>query len=247
MLAEFPGYTVVMPPEAVAHELSYSGSHAFEMPRNLFDRLENTLSVMKLHVHGSSGNARLLKDRGIPFVVMFRDLRDVAVSHYFYVRQTPWHPEFSDYSQLGVEEGLLYFCNTLLEPFVDWIRSWARHADTDLCHTLRYEELLNDPESELAAVCHHFGLKASSDTIKEIVSRHSFEQQSGGRVRGEEDTSSFYRKGISGDWRNHFSAEVEEVFQDKAGELLVDLGYEKDSDWAKMRNSNMYTQDEPVE
>ena len=41
----------------------------------------------------------------------------------------------------------------------------------------------------------------------------------GGRTQGEEASSSFYRKGIAGDWKNHFSEEDRRVFKEEAGEL----------------------------
>ncbi len=31
----------------------------------------------------------------VKYVIMYRDLRDVAVSHYYYAKQTPWHPEYT--------------------------------------------------------------------------------------------------------------------------------------------------------
>jgi hypothetical protein len=52
-----------------------------------------------------------------------------------------------------------------------------------------------------------------------------------GRKRGEEDQFSFLRKGIVGDWRNHFSAEAAVVFDAHAGSALIELGYEPDRSW----------------
>ena len=40
-----------------------------------------------------------------------------------------------------------------------------------------------------------------------------------------------YRKGIVGDWRNHFTEDHRRVFKQVAGDLLIRLGYEKDTDW----------------
>jgi len=63
------------------------------------------------------------------------------------------------------------------------------------------------------------------------VGSASFEKLSRGRERGQEDPSSFYRKGVAGDWKNHFSKEDRRVFKEEAGELLIRLGYEDDLDW----------------
>jgi hypothetical protein len=197
----------------------------------MLDTLDKTLSVLKLHVHGSQKNAKILREAGIPYVVMYRDLRDVAVSHYFYVRRTPWHPEYEDYASRNVEEGLLHFGHTLLPDFVDWMRSWRERRDPDLSIELRYEDLLANTEEEFRTVASHFRLDESSPTIQRIVAEHSFENMSDGRSRGQQDESSFVRKGVSGDWQNHFTPKLKVLYKETAGDVLVEFGYEEDTDW----------------
>jgi len=58
-----------------------------------------------------------------------------------------------------------------------------------------------------------------------------FEQVSGGRQRGEEDVHSHVRKGVSGDWRQYFTAPVKVAFKERFGDVLIACGYEKDNDW----------------
>jgi hypothetical protein len=65
-----------------------------------------------------------------------------------------------------------------------------------------------------------------------VVDEFSFERQAG-RPSGQEDRTSFLRKGVVGDWRNQFSQEAREVFDRYAGEELILLGYEKDRQWAR--------------
>ena len=59
----------------------------------------------------------------------------------------------------------------------------------------------------------------------------SFEKLSRGRTRGEEDATSFFRKGVAGDWKNTFTEGDKSIFKEAAGDLLVRLGYEKDAGW----------------
>ena len=75
------------------------------------------------------------------------------------------------------------------------------------------------------------GADSGEEAARKCVEAASFEQLSGGRSKGEEDSSSFYRKGVAGDWRNHFTEEDRRVFKEEAGELLIRLGYERDLDW----------------
>lgn len=96
---------------------------------------------------------------------------------------------------------------------------------------VRYEDLLVRPYEEVARLLAFLGADASDEVVEECVRSASFENLSGGRERGEEDPSSFYRKGVAGDWKNVFTEEDRRIFKEAAGDLLVELGYEEDDDW----------------
>ena len=100
----------------------------------------------------------------------------------------------------------------------------------DYCQ-VRYEDLLTEPLGEVGRLLDFLGADSSEEVARECVEAASFEQLSGGRSKGEEDSSSFYRKGVAGDWKNHFTQEDRRVFKEEAGELLIRLGYERDLDW----------------
>ncbi len=231
MLASYPGYQDTMIPEAVAYELETNGSHDYELPADLFSRFRKSLTVLKLHIPGSPHNVEVLRRQEIPYLVMYRDLRDVAVSHYFYVRQTPWHPEYSEYKDLSITEGIRRFGETLLPEFGSWICSWNANRDPQLSLALRYEDLLNDTQAHFQQVASHFGLDDSIETVQEIVDAHRFENVTGGRARGEQDAESFARKGIAGDWRSHFTDDLKKLYKQEIGSLLIDLGYEEGTNW----------------
>lgn len=65
----------------------------------------------------------------------------------------------------------------------------------------------------------------------QIVYRYSFERISGGRKKGQESKASHFRKGVAGDWRNHFDDAVVAHFKRRTGPLLSLLGYETGPDW----------------
>jgi hypothetical protein len=67
--------------------------------------------------------------------------------------------------------------------------------------------------------------------VEDAVRRHAFEKKAGGRRPGSEDVRSHYRKGVLGDWVNHFTPKHRRVFKERYGELLVRLGYEMGPDW----------------
>lgn len=75
--------------------------------------------------------------------------------------------------------------------------------------------------------------RLSGKQLDRIVSRHSFTRLTRGRKKGEEDVTSHYRKGEAGDWRNHFSDEIESAFKNRYQDLLETLGYESNQNWTR--------------
>lgn len=77
---------------------------------------------------------------------------------------------------------------------------------------------------------HPFEFLYTSELIS-IIEKNNFQRLAGGRSRGTEDTSSHYRKGIAGDWRNHFTADHVKSFKHTYPLLCTKLGYTKDESW----------------
>jgi len=96
---------------------------------------------------------------------------------------------------------------------------------------VRYESLVDDTAAETGRLLRFLGVETSNEVVRQCVEAARFENFSGGRQRGEEDNSSFFRKGIAGDWRNFFTEKDKQIYKEAAGDLLVKLGYEKDNDW----------------
>lgn len=74
------------------------------------------------------------------------------------------------------------------------------------------------------------GRPADRRLVELSVARNDFTLTSG-RQPGAERMDDPLRKGIVGDWRNHFTRETAEVFHRYAGHELVMLGYEPDRSW----------------
>jgi hypothetical protein len=67
--------------------------------------------------------------------------------------------------------------------------------------------------------------------ILAIAWRNRFEARTAGRNVGEENTTSHFRKGQPGDWKNHFTEEHKKFFNKLYPTLLIDLGYESSESW----------------
>lgn len=172
-------------------------------------------------------------------VVIWRDGRDVMVSYYHHLvigqeSSPPSHLawvrrelEIADPSD--VRGNLPRFIERMmtdpLSPRFTWprfVKTW--HGRPDVVET-RYEDFLVDPAAELARVVEaRTGEAPDAARITTIVERYSFAAQSG-RVSGEAATGKFLRKGVAGDWVNHFTPEAEATFERHAAAAQRTLGY----------------------
>ncbi len=64
-----------------------------------------------------------------------------------------------------------------------------------------------------------------------FVYANSFSKLTKGREQGVEDVNSHYRKGLPGDWKNHFTDGHKLFFKKNYNDLLIKLGYEQDDKW----------------
>jgi hypothetical protein len=231
MICSYPGFQPILIPDITAHEMKTGGSDDYELPGDMFDRFAEMLVLTKVHVRASAHNVEVLRKAGVRYVVLYRDLRDVAVSYYYYVRSTPWHPECAAYAGLGAPEGLLRFAATRLAAYANWVRAWHRRRDPAMSVELTYEQMLADPAAALRATARLFQLDASPGTISRIVEANRFGDRRDGRDRRPGIDTSFFRVAVAGDWRNHFTREVTARFKDVIGDFLVEFGYEKDCAW----------------
>ena len=180
--------------------------------------------------------------------VVIRDGRDATVSAYYYmlfkneinkqfgVDHYRGHLPFKDYDD--IQGNLPEFIEYL---FVEYPKkwnhfSWSQFIDSWLPHdfpVVRYEDLLTDAAGILVDISGKLtGEPITRERAEEIVEKFSFKRMSG-RKQGQENTKSFVRKGIAGDWKNHFTREACEVFDKHAGDQLITCGYEKDHEWVK--------------
>lgn len=90
---------------------------------------------------------------------------------------------------------------------------------------IRYEDLLDKPEEKLSLILQLLEARRGEPVVERCVRAGSFERLSQ-RSQGEEDASSFYRKGVAGDWKGVFTERDREIYESIAGEQLAAMGYE---------------------
>ncbi|MFG0257035.1 MAG: sulfotransferase domain-containing protein [Phycisphaerales bacterium JB043] len=186
-------------------------------------------------------------------VYLYRDGRDVMVSFFFHrmraLATMQYFGHASDVRKYDRLFGKGYDPNDargLLPRFIEhefahphaarlnWrqhAESWMRDKSKGHIGYVSYEALRHNTHEELARLVTHITAREpDSWDIDTAIEKFSMERQTG-RKPGDEDTHSFIRKGIAGDWKNHFTRESGELFNDLGGDALVDLGYETDRQW----------------
>lgn len=164
--------------------------------------------------------------------VIVRDPRDAAVSWYFSLRYS--HPAgYETVSRtrqmlrgLGKREGMALVFNDYVRDLVEIQRSWLESGSK----VFRYEDLLADQYGVFRQIFAHCGIDISDDRLRKIVSRFSFRRCTWWRL-GRENARSHLRKGVVGDWKNHFDSELKRYFKTLYGDALIRAGYEKNLEW----------------
>lgn len=167
----------------------------------------------------------------IPYFI-FRDPRDVVVSHVFYVTEMETNhvhhayyqslPNFDErlkVSILGRPDANIEFLNIAdrFKPYLDWLN----HKEVLSIH---FEDLIHNRAETLTRMMNHFLDKVPLQTSGELILA-SLESAIN------PTKSPTFRSGKTGEWKKYFKDEHKQIFKEVAGDLLIKLGYEKDSEW----------------
>lgn len=167
----------------------------------------------------------------IPYFI-FRDPRDVVVSHVFYVTEMESRhvhhayyqslPDFNarlNVSIVGRLDSNIEFPNIAgrFAPYLDWLS----HPEI---LTIHFEDLINDRSTLLTRIMDHLLARVPLQTSREQI-LDSLE------TAINPAKSPTFRSGKTGEWKKYFTDEHKKLFKDAAGELLIRLGYERTKDW----------------
>ncbi|MBN2146007.1 MAG: sulfotransferase domain-containing protein [Anaerolineales bacterium] len=168
----------------------------------------------------------------IPFFI-YRDPRDVVVSHVFYVtKMAPEHVHHRYYAEvlktfeerlttsiLGRPEVDVDFpdIGKRFEPYIGWL-------ERSEVLSQRFEDYILDQPKALAQVIEHYE-KFLPLPVPRDQMLAAFQQS----ILPEKSPT--FRSGKTGEWRKHFQEEHKALFKEVAGDLLIRLGYEKDLSW----------------
>jgi Sulfotransferase family len=155
------------------------------------------------------------------FIHIVRDGRDCAVSGWFHnLRVTP---DLTMKDHTSMDAYVLSFADSWMRDLAT-VQTFADRARGHI-RQIRYEDLVANTERSLAGIFDFLNVEVAEALMAECQSEASFATLSGGRAAGKEDRTSFFRKGVVGDWQNHLSGDLDAAFRKRAGGWLERFGY----------------------
>ena len=201
-------------------------------------------SIVRSHLMCTEEIRSILADEQCKQLFIYRDLRDVAVSHARWVLKEPQIFLHDIYTQLpnfddqlmstikGVPVGTPFGSNVsqpdIGQDFDRWI-GWVSDPDT---LAIRFEDLVGDRGGgseekrfdSILKILDHLKISMSTDEIK-----HRFSSN----MLNPAESHTFVKggKGKIGGWREFFNETHKAEFKKVAGHHLINLGYESDLQW----------------
>jgi hypothetical protein len=179
--------------------------------------------------HLSKNNMEFMRDNGWKVVVGIRDPRDQLISHYhYYTGANRSHHDGPFLCSLHPKDALCrlitgYSTDEHLRPpmslkYRDWFRQFKKAEDMGVhVKVVKYEELLTAPKTTVREIAEF--LDRDCD-VEKVIEETSFDKPHPNvpiKVK---------RRGLMGEWKDHFTEDVEQLFVSMGGNLLMEeLGY----------------------
>ncbi len=178
------------------------------------------------HMRYNEKVSKLLRKHNMPVIFTVRDPRDQVVSMTFWKLTRPEaHPE----KAAEFEANPSFFSNYLMKRIKNvtrYYKSFLAWQKDPSCHTVKFENLVGDEGGgsdsaqirEIQKIAAHCRIPLTNQKLK-YCRKNLF----GGTTT--------FRKGHIGGWKKYFTSKHKRAFKKLAGQLLIDLGYEKNFDW----------------
>lgn len=212
MLKDYTDGVTIMPPMAIWHEQFRSSGFKYRPSNWLLRILDKGNFIMKLHIDSDEKFSKRLSSMNLKTIVVYRDIRDVSISYFYYVKRTWHHFDNSALKNLSVEEGIDYFFQNRYDEYKLWIESWSSQSSEDII-LFQYEDLLKDSELCLKKALLFLDQEIDGEKLKHSLNSNSFINKSGGRKNGDANNKSFVRKGVVAEWETVFTEEQKQNFK----------------------------------
>jgi len=201
-------------------------------PQLLTSLQKNLLRSSHYHLHYNYENLELVKNEKLRLLFIYRDPRDQILSLIPYIKKLKskiakeamkyifcMDPEVLNLSEASMRTYLIHTQSKLYKIFMPW-------KDHPHCYALKFEDLVGAEGGgtreaqirEIHNIARHMGINISEKRVL-YIANNLF----GG--------TSTFRKGQIGQWKTEFTAQEKDLCKKYFGQLLIDLGYEKDFNW----------------
>lgn len=191
--------------------------------------------VITAHLFYQPNFEELLSKKNCVHFFIFRDLRDIVISEAHYLaKMNRWHrmhPYFKSLntlneqisaSILGVDQSDFPYDYPDVAKRFSKYNQWLQSSNV---FTIKYEDLISRHRREfLRKMAAHYAKNSDSNIVIENVV-HTMEKNIA------PERSHTFRRGGTGGWKATFTDDHKSQMKQKAGDLLITLGYEKNKSW----------------
>ncbi|MEN8172260.1 MAG: sulfotransferase domain-containing protein [Chloroflexota bacterium] len=184
------------------------------------------------YLHAHEPYLSLLTSAKMATIFIYRDPRDMLVSHVFYATDLyAGHGMHRYYTETltSMEQRLNAAIAGVVEPALSSVRqrydAYLGWLDCPEILSLRFEDLILDRDAALGRLLDYLAARGFEP---DLTRRQAVEAL---KARIAPQKSGTFRKGKPGNWREHFTDDNKSRFKEISGDLLIRLGYEKTNDW----------------
>ncbi|XP_069803284.1 sulfotransferase 2B1-like [Dendropsophus ebraccatus] len=169
-------------------------------------------------------------------IYVMRNPKDILVSLFYFSKMLSLYkdpktfPEFFEDFLQG---------NVLYNSWFDHVKGWMQMKDNSNFFFITYEELCKDLRNSVIKICEFLGKDLDDSQIDLVVKHSSFNVMKENKMSNytlipqdfmDQTKGSFMRKGITGDWKNHFTeAQIEhfdEVYEENMKYLNMSFSWD---------------------
>ncbi len=200
-----------------------------ENPQKVIDStvpLQRNNELFRSHLPYHPKAEAFFKKNNYKCLLMMRDPRDqlVSMSFWFVMRPNKHADKAARYAK--DPSYLKELMMNRIRHIADYYKKYLPWQKNSRFHTVKFENLVGyegggtrkKQINEIKRMGRHLGIALTDETIG-----HCVKNLFGGTYT--------FRKGQIGGWKKYFTEEHKRVFKQVAGQLLIDLGYEKDFNW----------------
>ncbi|GAB1289798.1 Sulfotransferase 1E1 [Apodemus speciosus] len=166
--------------------------------------------------------------QGFSMIYVCRNAKDVTVSYYYFLLMITSYPNPKSFSE---------FVGKFMEgqvPYGSWydhVKAWWEKSKTSRVLFMFYEDMKEDIRREVVKLIEFLERKPSAELVDKIIQHTSFKEMKNNPTTNytmmpemmmNQKVSPFMRKGIIGDWKNHFSEALRERFDEHYEQQMKD-------------------------